>query len=88
MSHPELPVRVRMGLSAGRPVDTGDGLFGLAVVASARICSLAGPGQVFVSEEVRRLAEAACTFQAVGERTLKGFPGTHVVHEALHLTTH
>ncbi len=87
MAHPEYPVRVRMGLSAGRPVDTGDGLFGLAVVTSARICSLAGAGQVLVSDEVRRLGEATRSFREVGALELKGFPGTHLVHEALDVAT-
>lgn len=85
ITHPELPVRVRMGISAGRPVDTGEGLFGLAVVTSARICALAGSGQVFVSDEVRRSAQSVCAFGIIGERELKGIPGTSLIYEALDL---
>jgi|GEM_PF-6864052 len=85
IAHPELPFRVRMGISAGRPVHTGERIFGLAVVTSARICGLAGADQVFVTEPVRRAAKDAYAFRVVGERELKGIPGTQVIHEAIDL---
>jgi len=85
MMHPELPLRVRIGISSGRPVDTGEGLFGLAVVESARVCALAGAGQVFVTEDVREQADGACTFHGLGVQLLKGFPEPQPIHEALPL---
>jgi class 3 adenylate cyclase len=84
-AHPELPVRVRMGISVGQPVHTGERLFGLAVVTSARICALAAADQVLVTEEVRRIADGLCAFREVGPLELKGLPGSHVIHEALAL---
>jgi class 3 adenylate cyclase len=85
-AHPELPVRVRMGISVGRPVHTGERLFGLAVVTSARICALAGADQVLVTDEVRLVADGVCAFRELGPRDLKGLPGTHVIHEAVALS--
>jgi class 3 adenylate cyclase len=83
MLHPELPLRVRIGISAGHPVDTGEGLFGLAVVEAARICALADAGQVFVSDAVRAQADDNGAFSSLGPRELKGFPEQHTIHEAL-----
>jgi class 3 adenylate cyclase len=85
IGHAELPVQVRMGIAVGRPVDRGDNLFGLAVVAAARICGLAGPGQILVSDDVRQAGEDSCTFEAFGSHQLKGLPGNHLLHAALDL---
>jgi class 3 adenylate cyclase len=83
INHAELPVRVRIGLSAGRPIHTEERLFGLAVVTSSRVCALAGPDQVFVTDAVRAAAPGSCTFREVGQQTLKGLPGTHLILEAV-----
>ena len=45
---------VRLGMAAGEPVDHDDDLFGAAVTVANRICSSAGPGQIYVSDVVRR----------------------------------
>jgi class 3 adenylate cyclase len=88
VSHPELPIRIRVGISAGRPVDTGSGLFGLAVVAAARICALAGADQVYVSDAVRAAAAGVWSFRPVGDVELKGLPGPQPVFEALPVAAH
>jgi class 3 adenylate cyclase len=87
LSHPELPVRARFGVTCGRPVPDGDRLFGLAVVEAARVCALAAGDQVLVSDRVRELAGDEVSLRSVGEHTLKGMPGPHELFEALGHTT-
>ncbi len=83
-TQPEVALSVRAGIAAGEPVDSGDDLFGLAVVVAARICSLAAPGRVFVAEEVARLTRGKpLSFLEVGSHELKGLPGTTNVLEAV-----
>jgi class 3 adenylate cyclase len=68
---------VRIGLAAGEPVDRDDDLFGSTVNLASRICDVADPGQILVSEVVRDLGiEAGFAFSTVGARSLKGFPGS------------
>ena len=46
-----------------------------------RICDLAGPNQVFVSETVRmNMLGAGITFEDQGEHQLKGVPETWRLH--------
>ena len=68
------PIRVRIGIHAGEPVEEGDDLFGSAVQMAARICDIAQADAILVSREVRD----ACTdvdlrFEPTGSETLKGF---------------
>ena len=51
-----VPLRIRIGLSAGEPVTEGDDFFGAAVQLAARLTDLAEPGTVLVSSAVRDLA--------------------------------
>jgi class 3 adenylate cyclase len=77
-AHNELsttPIRVRIGIHAGDPVEESDDLFGSAVQLAARICGVARADGILVSREVRD----ACTqvdlgFTPSGIETLKGFP--------------
>jgi class 3 adenylate cyclase len=74
-SHPESPLRVRVGMSAGEPVAERDDLFGAAVQLAARLCDYASPGVIVVSSVVRDLAIGkGFAFGPAGEATLKGFP--------------
>jgi class 3 adenylate cyclase len=68
------PIRVRIGIHAGEPVEEGDDLFGSAVQMASRICDAAQAGAILVSREVRN----ACggidpAFARSGLATLKGF---------------
>jgi class 3 adenylate cyclase len=66
--------RVRIGISAGEPVDRGEDLFGAAVNLAARICSHAEPGQILVSAGVKELAVGKpFGFTDRGPITLRGF---------------
>ena len=61
----------------------GDDLGGLAVTIAKRVCDLAQPGQVLVSETVRgHMVGAGIDFEARGEHDLKGVPGTWRLYRA------
>jgi WD40 repeat protein/class 3 adenylate cyclase len=53
---PSLPLAVGIGLDAGEAVAVDGGYRGGALNLAARLCSLAGPGEVLVSREVAHLA--------------------------------
>lgn len=76
--HPELPLRVGIGLDLGEavPID-GGGYRGAALNRAARLCSLAGAGQVLVSTGIVYVAPhiEGITFIAHGQEQLKGFDG-------------
>jgi class 3 adenylate cyclase len=78
------PLRVRIGLAAGEPVDRGDDLFGATVNLASRICAAADAGQILVSEEVQALGlKAGYRFGDVGSRPLKGFAEPTPLYELL-----
>ena len=54
----------------------GDDIARLAVTIAKRVCDLAGPGQVLVSQTVRiNMLGSAFEFHDRGEQQLKGVPG-------------
>jgi class 3 adenylate cyclase len=70
----DIPMRVRIGISAGEPVTESDDLFGAAVQLAARLCSRADPGTILVSSAVRDLALGkGIPFQRGRRLRLKGF---------------
>ena len=59
--HPDLPLVLRVGLSAGDvTVDAGD-CFGTPVVEAARLCAAAQGGQILAAEVVRLLVKGRGT---------------------------
>jgi class 3 adenylate cyclase len=78
-----LPVVIRIGISAGEPVEDHDDLFGCSVQLAARLCAKAEPGQILVSDVVAGLCIGkGLKFSEAGECELKGFDRpveTHVV---------
>jgi class 3 adenylate cyclase len=73
----ELQLSVRAGVHAGECEIVGTKVAGIAVATGARICALAGPGEVLVSRTVRDLvAGSGIEFVERGEHALKGVPGT------------
>ena len=82
-SHPDLPIRVRMGLHVGEAINELADYFGKAVILAARIASLAEGGQILVSSTFHDLAANAgdLSFSFKGERQLKGLSGTHQIFE-------
>jgi class 3 adenylate cyclase len=80
--HPDVPIHVRIGLSAGEPVEDSDDIFGASVQLARRICDCAEPGQILVSNVVRELAIGkGFLFADKGEMELKGFEEQVRVHE-------
>jgi class 3 adenylate cyclase len=78
------PLRVRIGMAAGEPVDHNDDIFGTTVNLASRICAAAEVGHPLVSELLRDLGlERGFSFQEGGQVVLKGFPGSTLVFELL-----
>ncbi len=70
-------VEVRVGLHTGEVELRGDDIGGLAVHVAQRVCALASPGEVLVSEAVPLLvAGSGITFEDRGLQHLKGLDGT------------
>lgn len=74
-SDPSLQLHAGIGLDAGEAVPVEGGFRGLALNLAARLCSLAGPGEVLASETVIGLAHAVAglAYTDRGLATLKGF---------------
>jgi class 3 adenylate cyclase len=75
---------VRLGIAAGEPVDRDDDIFGAAVTMANRICSSAGPEQIFASDVVRDLGvEGGFSFDDGRTEVLKGFAEPVTIYELL-----
>jgi len=75
---------VRVGMAAGEPVDHDDDLFGAAVTMASRICSSAGPDQIYVSDVVRDQGiEKGFSFDSGKTEVLKGFSEPATIYELL-----
>lgn len=71
--NPGAAMHLRIGLSAGEPVEEHGDLFGHAVQLAARICAHAEPGQILVAQVVRDLCQGKkLPFSDLGEITPKG----------------
>ena len=84
-SHPDLPMRVRIGLHVGEAVRESTDFFGRSVILASRISALAQGGQILVSSTLHDVAASAgdLRFEPVGERPLKGLAGTHRLYELM-----
>lgn len=72
---PTLPLPVGIGIDAGEAVLVENGYRGAALNLAARLCSLAGPGEILVSEVVIHLARRVdgLRYRPWGLAELKGF---------------
>jgi class 3 adenylate cyclase len=78
------PIHLRIGISVGEPVVESNDLFGAAVQLSARLCAVATPDCVAVSNGVRELCIGKrYAFDAKGEFGLKGFADPVPVFEVV-----
>ena len=69
-----LPIVIRIGISAGEPVEDAEDLFGCSVQLAARLCAKAEPGQILVSDVVAGLCIGkGLKFTEMGQCQLKGF---------------
>jgi class 3 adenylate cyclase len=72
----DLGLELRAGIHTGEVEVRGDDIAGLAVTMAKRVCDLARPGQVLVSETVRgQVIGSGIEFNDLGEHELKGVPG-------------
>ena len=79
--HPESPLKLRIGVAAGEPVEHANDLFGSTVQLAARLCSHAQPEQIVVSNVVAELCVGKrVPLQDLGKVTLKGFDRPLRVH--------
>jgi class 3 adenylate cyclase/pimeloyl-ACP methyl ester carboxylesterase len=76
------PIRVRVGLNAGEPIEDEADLFGTAVILAARIAAQAQGGEILVSEGVRQIVAGKDFLLADrGAVTLRGFEDPVHVYE-------
>ena len=71
--NPDETLFVRIGLSAGEPIEDHGDLFGSAVQLAARLCDHAQPEQVLVSELISNQYRGSETLLDYGVISLKGF---------------
>ena len=80
--NPETPLYVRIGLSAGEPIEEHGDLFGKAVQLAARLCAHAEPGQILVDQVVLdQWQNKELPLSDLGEVTPKGFDHAVRVYE-------
>ena len=74
-THADWPAGIGIGLDIGEAVHVEDGYRGAALNRAARLCSLAGPGEVLVSTGVVYVAPQVdgMAYVARGQEQLKGF---------------
>jgi adenylate cyclase len=68
------PLRVRVGLNAGEPIEEDGDLFGATVILASRIAAKAGAGDILVADTVCGLLSGkSYVYADRGETMLKGF---------------
>ena len=68
------PFNMRIGMSAGEPIQEDDDIHGAVVVQASRIADLGESGEIVVADSVRQLAIGkGFRFEQRGEVRLKGF---------------
>ncbi len=72
--HAEAPLYLRIGMSAGEPIEEHGDLFGKAVQLAARLCAHAEPAQILIDQVVfDQWSGKQLPFADLGEVTPKGF---------------
>ncbi len=70
----DVPIRIRIGINAGEPIEEGGDLHGASVVIAKRLESAAGDNGILVSDVVKQaVAGKAFEFEDRGAIPLKGF---------------
>jgi class 3 adenylate cyclase len=73
----DIGLDLRAGVHTGEVEVRGHDIAGMAVTIAKRVCDLAGPGQVLVSDTVRsNMVGTGIEFNDQGEHDLKGVPGS------------
>jgi class 3 adenylate cyclase len=72
-ANPDAAMHLRIGISAGEPIEEHGDLFGNAVQLAARICASTEPGRILVAQVVRdQYPDKGQSFSDLGEITPKG----------------
>lgn len=80
--HSEAPLYVRVGVSAGEPIEEHGDLFGKSVQLAARLCTRAEPGRILIDQVVLDQSSGKnLPISDLGEVTLKGFDHAVRVYE-------
>jgi class 3 adenylate cyclase len=80
--NPEAPLYLRIGLSAGEPIEEHGDLFGKAVQLAARLCAHAEPARILVDQVLLDQSQGKeFPFSDLGEVTPKGFDHAVRVYE-------
>jgi pimeloyl-ACP methyl ester carboxylesterase/class 3 adenylate cyclase len=80
-----LGVTARAGLHSGELGIANEVVAGVAIHLALRVASLAGPGEVLISDTARGLAGGAdLTFEPAGEHPIPGHPGEWRVYRVVH----
>jgi class 3 adenylate cyclase len=73
----DIGLELRAGVHTGEVEMRGEDIAGLAVAIAKRVCDLAAPGQVLMTDTVRsNMVGTGMKFQNQGDHELKGLPGT------------
>jgi len=73
-AHPDDPLHIRIGMSAGEPISQSGDIFGSVVNLAARVCAEAGSDEIMVSGAVRELTLGKTfPFEPIGDADLRGF---------------
>jgi class 3 adenylate cyclase len=68
------PLRVRIGIASGEPIERANDLFGATVQLAARLCQHAEPEQILISNAVAELCVGKkLPIREIGRLALKGF---------------
>ena len=78
-------IEIGVGINTGEPVREGADFFGGTVNLASRICAVAEPGQILVSETLRAVAGKidGTAFEDKGEFALKGFREAQHLYEVV-----
>jgi adenylate cyclase len=81
-AHEGEPLKVRVGLNAGEPIEEHGDLFGSTVIMASRICAEADGGEILIPEPIRHLLSGkSYMYRDRGEVMLKGFEDAVRVYE-------
>jgi class 3 adenylate cyclase/pimeloyl-ACP methyl ester carboxylesterase len=79
---PAEPLRVRVGLNAGEPIEEDGDLFGATVILASRIAARADAGEILVADTVRGLCSGkGFLFSDRGDFVAKGFEDPVRIYE-------
>ena len=82
LANPEEALSVRIGISAGEPIEEDGDLFGSAVQMAARLCAQAEPNQILAAQIVRdQCVNKEQHFVPKDEASIKGFIEKTIFYE-------